>query len=298
MYMRLRTRPARILPTLILSALAACGLSSVATAASLHCDSVRDTTIYQGQNPDNNNTNGLTDFFSAGRNNDPNSTRQIQRALIQFDLAGIPANATITSATLNLRVTKVSGEPEASTTRHFWLIALKDIVPSKWGEGGTENTTRPPSGQGVQAVEGRDDTTWYYEQYKNVPWPSGKEGAIGPDPRVLPLDDDVGTAVGTGAVSWTKNQTSDQMIKDIQAWVNGTLPNEGWALIGEESTAASAKGSKREFASMNHANSSYRPGLTVTYTVPEPATTALCLVAALAATAVAGRRKKVVTRSS
>jgi hypothetical protein len=53
---------------------------------------------------------------------------------------------------------------------------------------------------------------------------------------------------------------------DIQSWINGSAPNFGWIITG---TVNSPNRSVKIFYSRNHPEESYRPLLSVTYTLTE-----------------------------
>jgi len=77
------------------------------------------------------------------------------------------------------------------------------------------------------------------------------------------------------------------MIMDIQAWVDGTMPNDGWVVLGEEDPAVPR--TKRQFAS--HEDVVYQPILTVN-TVPEPSTWLLCPIASAMSAGYARRSRR------
>ena len=259
-------------------AVLACGIASPpARCDSATCLASKDNTLFQYvYDPDNPTapimSNGIGPWFASGQNN----SLQIQRALLQFDLSDIPANATITGVTLDLHVTDV---PKSETSgggnqRTFWLKALQLPGGSSWGEGQSNAVPGPGTGRGVPAQPG--DATWLHQQYDTVPWPAGREGALGPDrldasglgepAGVVPAMDSVpSTPV---PVTWT----NAGMALDVQAWVHGDVLNDGWVVVGEEGDSDALRGSKRTFASREA--QAYQPTLTVQYTVPpeSPAT--------------------------
>ena len=256
---------------LVLAVWALAGVPA-AWAESVTCYAVKDNTIFQ----DNNNANGIGVWISAGQNN----SSQIQRGLIQFDLAAIPAAAQVSSVTLNLYVVAVP-KTDKARERSFWVQALQGIGTPSWGEGASD---AKDVGQGVVAQTG--DATWFYKQYNTVPWPTGREGAL----AAGPLGDPVGvvpanlspepTNTTPYLVSWKKTLATDQLVKDVQAWANGSVVNNGWVLVGEEGPGDALKGSKRQFASREAGV--YQPSLLVEYVVPEPALWALGLSGTIA----------------
>jgi hypothetical protein len=267
---------------LFLFTLAEDSLTRQAAADQILCSAVRDNTIFQGGTA---NSNGIGTWFAAGK-----SGTEIQRGLIQFDLSGIPVGSTINSATLSLYVINAPAQ-DYTNTRYFWLQALQGVGSPSWGEG---NSSADPSGQGQGVAAQTGDATWLYKRYNTDLWPGG-QGALGPDPIIssvglaagfVPGVTTIPTPIAPLPVEWTKSQSTDQMLLDIKAWVDGTMPNDGWAMLGEESTTRS----KRQFGS--HENSSFYPSLTVTYTVPEPAAWLLCLSAGMMAMGPIWRRRR------
>jgi hypothetical protein len=236
-----------------------------ASAESLTCYAVKDNTIFQN----NNNANGIGVWISAGK-----TGTDIQRALIQFDVAAIPGTAQVTAVTLNLYVVSVPLQ-DVSNQRSFWLQALQGIGTPSWGEGASNAGN---VGQGAPAQPG--DATWFYKQFDTVPWPTGREGALAAGPLGDPIGSVPGNIGSTPTppylVSWKKTLATDQAVKDVQAWVNGSVPNDGWVLVGEEGGIRT----KRQFASREAGV--YQPTLVVDYVVPEPALWALGLSGAVA----------------
>src|SRR2546428_10803106 len=92
-------------------------------ADSITLNPVADTALHELYS--DNNFGGVTDLPAGGINLPGFQTR----ALFRFDLAAIPTNATITSVTLALTVTRVPDSfPENST------FGLHRLLQS-WGEG-------------------------------------------------------------------------------------------------------------------------------------------------------------------
>lgn len=231
------------------------------------CPDIQDNTLFQvdPSNPTIVNSNGIGPWFAAGRNRGG----QLQRGLIQFDLSHIPTNATVTAASLSLYVT---GVPNIETSnalgpRSFWLVALQGIGDPSWGEGASYAGTSG-GGQGAPAQIG--DATWLHKQYDALPWPVGREGALGPAALVDPgfLGPPAGTVpkitdpIPTPPIPVT--WANSQMVLDVQAWVRGTIRNDGWVVVGEEAISDSSQSSKRQFAS-REGEAAYHPVLHVDY---------------------------------
>jgi hypothetical protein len=58
------------------------------------------------------------------------------------------------------------------------------------------------------------------------------------------------------------------MVADVQAWVDGAEGNFGWILVGDESTATTAK----RFNSVQNLTVDNRPSLTIVFTPPSTVT--------------------------
>jgi hypothetical protein len=179
----------------------------------------------------------------------------VKRALLQFDIAGtIPANATITNATLQLEASLISG----STTN----VTVNKVL-AQWGEGTSDATGDESTG----AAATTNDATWTHRLYPGTTWTTtgGQYNATA----------SATTAVtGTGTYLWT----SAAIISDVEGWLNSPSSNFGWILLGVESGNTQKRFDSRQFI----ANPAQRPKLIVTYTLPAP-TGACCLAGVPAA---------------
>jgi hypothetical protein len=193
----------------------------------------KDNTLYEDET--GSLSNGAGQYMFVGRT--ASTTDKKRRAILAFDVAGsIPADATITTATLALNLSKTNS---GATTINLHVAA------SDWGEGSSQASGQ--EGGGGAATPG--DVTWIHAFYDTVNWtnPGG--------------DYDVGvsaTAVvtGLGKYQWS----TPQMAADVQDWLdNGG--NYGWILIGDEASNFTT----RRFDSRENTNPANRPVLTVTY---------------------------------
>ena len=209
---------------------------------------VADTTLYEAS-PNNNLGDG--DTFTAGLR--PKGGRT--RALIEFDLTGLPANIQVTSATLKLTV--VNTPPTGPVNSTF---ALHHATAS-WGEG--NNTSRYG---GAPADPG--ESSWNRRFAGGVSWanPGGDFlGAIS------------SSAFISGNGSYFFASTAG-LVSDVQGWHDNPAGNFGWLL---SSQAESSSRSIRRFGSRESGANS--PSLIVEFTVvPEPSAIALLGVGALA----------------
>jgi hypothetical protein len=221
---------------LVIGATAAVALASAGAradvSASLSGPAVTsDTTLYS-DNPTHNA--GGTSSGYAGQT----VAHGFRRMLLRFDLSSIPSNATIVSATLDMRITQVpTGGGNVSHALHR--------VSNSWVEG----TVSTASGAGGALEAG--SASWNSRQEPGVPWSTPGGDYAGTASATTP------TGSATGPVSWT----GPGLAADIQAWVNGSQPNHGWIVIGDETVTPSA----RRYESKESTTPSFRPTLTVWY---------------------------------
>ena len=211
--------------------------------ASVALPSIKDNSIYS-ELPDN--SNGAFPHVFAGRiDGEP----FFRRALVLFDVAGnVPAGATITSASLAMRVTLVPLNAFSTT------VSLHKLLAS-WGEAASDSGGE--GGAGIFAEIG--DVTWNDRYYD----------PLTPDHWTTTGGDFVATATTTAALSTLAvgvTFTGGTLVADVQSWLDQPADNHGWMLVGDESLQRSA----RRYASREHPNPAYHPTLTVQYTPPPP----------------------------
>ena len=198
----------------------------------------QDNSIYEPP-PGTGRSNGAFEGIFAGNT----SAGLARRALMRFDIAGnIPAGATITSVSLNLTVTQA---PPAVPNHPFTLHPLQ----SAWGEGASNSGL--PGGLGAAAGPG--DATWGMAIMPATPWTT-PGGDFVPAPSATMM---VGTS---GQFTWS----SASMVADVQAWLDGSIPNHGWILLGDEVGTMTA----RRFGSRENPIVNARPTLVIDYTDP------------------------------
>ena len=194
-----------------------------AAADTAEIPAVKDNTLYES--PDGSLSNGAGTRMFAGVTAQP----AFRRALIAFDVAGnLPPGATVTSVTLTLeQVMTIAGVEPVSLHR----------VDQDWGEG----ASFAPGAQGAGGPAAPGDATWVHTFYDTEMWTT-LGGVFSPTPSATR---DIG---GFGSYSWT----SPGMVADVQVWLDNPASNFGWALLGNETSAVTAKTfSTREAASNN-----------------------------------------------
>jgi len=208
---------------------------------------VADNTIYSESGTV---SNGAGEFLFAGRTGGSLGT-DTRRALVRFDLSGIPSGSVITTASFTLFMSRsISGPANVSVHR----------LNAPFGEAGSNAGGN--EGRGTVALPG--DATWTDNVLGTSAWTtSGGDFAAPPS-----ATQSVG---GVGSYGWS----GAGLVADVQAWVDGSSSNDGWILLGDE---ASANTAKRFNSRSNLLNT---PQLVVEY-IPEPSVAALLSLAGLA----------------
>ncbi|MDX1909285.1 MAG: DNRLRE domain-containing protein [Bacteroidia bacterium] len=195
---------------------------------------VQDNTLYEDENGAFSNGAGA-DIYAGVTNNSV-----IRRGLLKFDLSGIPAGSTITSATLTM-TKSLGGLGPNPVSVH--------LLTQDWGEGTSVATT---GGGGMGAGATNNDATWLHRFFPGQFWTN-------------PGGDYVSTASATVSIGnfGPYNWTSTQIMADVQGWVDNPGTNFGWIVIGNEGSVQSTQ----RFNSREASIPANRPKLTVTYGV-------------------------------
>lgn len=196
----------------------------------------KDTYIYGNDFTLNHGTK--TTFITCQLSNDP------AKALIQFNLSSIPAAAVIRSAVLSIYCLS-----EQSTSNRT-VEARRSLV--EWFEG-SQSDSAPTAGQ--------DGSTWNLRNANgSVAWAGGAGGAAGSD-----YSSSVTASVSiTDPLAWYDLD----LTADVQDFVDGTLTNYGWWLVGNVVFSNSGK----TFASSDYTiDSTLRPKLVIDYYIPSGA---------------------------
>jgi hypothetical protein len=207
-------------------------------ADSVVLQAVRDNTLFEDADGDTSNGSGPGLF--CGRTSQGRS----RRALLAFDVAAtLPAGAVVVEARLELHFASSSD----LTPR---VLSLHRVV-ADWGEGASFST----GGSGAPAQTG--DATWLHRSYPGSPW-SNAGGDFAPEPSAAT------TVSGQGGESaWS----SVLLTADVTAWLDGSEPDFGWLLLGDETGFNTA----RRCDSRESPTESLRPRLVIHFVVPTPA---------------------------
>lgn len=209
----------------------------------------RDNTLYESDEGTLSNGSGERLFAGA------TSVGFVRRALLHFDLSGIPAGATVTGVTLDMQVSRVPFLPPST---QFDLHRLTQ----DWGEGASDALMEEGGGAPSEA----GDATWLHTFYPGPLWTNeGGDFVAGISATTI-------HSGGIGPISWS----SAGLVADVQAWLDGANGNFGWLIKARnEGQAESAK----RFDSRERTPATTRPRLTVEY-VTGPVTAVPALPAA------------------
>lgn len=213
------------------------GGSGVVLADVVSLTSDHDATLYE--DPSGALANGSGQGFFAGTNLFAGT---IRRGLVSFDVAGaLPAGSTILSATITLNMSRTVALTE-TVTLHRALAAWGEGPSVPFGEGGGGAASQP------------GDATWLHTVYPGQFWAS-PGGDFDPTPSAsLPIG-------GLGFYTWG---AGGELVADVQGWLDAPGSNHGWAVLGNEAAATTAK----RFDSRENITAANRPMLTIEYTPP------------------------------
>jgi hypothetical protein len=218
--------------------------TSVICADTVMLKPVADTSLFQFM-PDNNL--GAQTFLPIGVTGTFGAFTRL-RGLVRFDLSQIPANATVSNATLTVRVVFSAGGANTAFDLHRML--------QPWIEGNKSGGPDKMGNLGALATDGEPD--WNHRQHPSVAWGSAG-GAAGVD------------YVSTATASITVTPPSSYIFSnatvtaDVQRWVTNAASNFGWMIKSRNETSAAAGTAKRFGSREDDPNA---PVLTVTFSAP------------------------------
>lgn len=172
-----------------------------------------------------------------------------RRSLLQFDLAGVPQGAIITSAELRVYVDKNAFR--SSITDVATLYRLTE----SWGEGSANGGTG-----GGGALASPEDATWKYRFYGNPSAGIPRIEWLAPGGTFVATPSGQATLAGIGAITF---QSTPGLVADVQGWVSNAGTNHGWIMLGNEDADQNA----RRILSRTSAAAANRPELTVVYSL-------------------------------
>lgn len=162
-----------------------------------------------------------------------------------FNLAdSIPQGATITSAKVRLHMSKTNAAAGAVD------IKLHKVT-AEWGEGTSDaEGNQGNEGSGAPATSG--DATWLHRSFNTVLW-STPGGDFSPT---------VSASLSVAGIGVYEFGSSEQLVSDVQGWLDSASTNYGWIVIGNEATTTTAK----RFDTREIVTEAHRPTLIVQYT--------------------------------
>lgn len=182
--------------------------------------------------------NGAGPALFCGRvNNTGGGT--LRRAVLWFDVSGIPAGSTITAVSLQLHFQSATPSAQVCTVH---------AVQAPWGEGESSDL----GGGGAPATPG--DATWSHREWPSTPWTT-PGGDFAPVASASALIDGVG---------FRSFASTPQLVADVQAWVDNPASNFGVLIKGNEAVLQTTK----KFDSRESAEAAQRPLLNVEFTPP------------------------------
>lgn len=209
------------------------GLFSLSAQTTVSLSPAKDNTLYESN--DGTLSNGSGRYLFVGNTNNGAA----RRALLQFDLGEIPAEATITEVELVMTMNK-SAAGAMDLSLH--------LLTKDWGEGSSEAGGQ----QGGGGAPTTDDATWIHNFFDTSTWDNAG-GDFVAEPSATQ------SVSGSGPYGWT----SDELLADVQGWYADPGSNFGWIMIGNEAQNQTAK----RFYSREEGTEADRPILNVTYEV-------------------------------
>ncbi len=183
-------------------------------------------------------SNGAGEYFFIGRTNQ--GTNELRRGLIYFDISSIPTGSTINAVSLNITSSRtIAGQRDVSI----------HTAQADWGES-TSNSTALGGGMGAPAETG--DATWTNAFHNGAAW-STAGGDFNP------------SAIETLSINGdqTISFVSNNLVTEVQSWLDVPAGNFGLFVIGDESTSTTA------YRFNSRENNSNPPELIIDYSLPQ-----------------------------
>lgn len=218
---------------MILGVLAAASVAVPAAALDfVEIGAVRDNTLFEDEH--GSLSSGAGAYLFAGNT----SQHGLRRAVIAFDLAVIPVDATIDSVFLQVHVSLANDQSARP-------LSARLLIDS-WGEGSSDSGT---GGSGAPAQTG--DATWIHRFHPDQEWSSP-----GGDFSFLTS----GLVSTTGVGHYTLS--GEGLAADVRTWIDDPKTAHGWLLLGDESEPGTA----RRIDSRENLEPENRPKLIVYFT--------------------------------
>jgi len=209
------------------------GTLTSGTLTSVTLTSIKDATLYEDA------TGALSNGAGQGMFAGTKGAGHAVRGVVAFDVAGkVPAGMTLTGVKLRLNLS-------AASSSSAQAIGLHRVL-ADWGEGST--VASGGGGGGGPASPG--GATWLHTFLPDKFWsrPGGDFEATSSASIEV---------AGILAYEWG---STDQMVADVQMWLDNPSSNHGWLLMGNDSAT-----SVKRFDTRENASAANRPSLTLTF---------------------------------
>ncbi len=207
----------------------------------------KDNTLYEDDQGDVSNGAGMGLFLGkVGSDGD----ELLRRALVRFDLSGIPPGAVINSVTVSFVINQVPWN------NAFADSATLQRAATNWGEAGSNSPGA--EGQGTRAQAG--DATWLHSFYDSATWttPGGDYDSL------------ISATAAFGAFNPEALVfvSTPELINDIKGWIANPATNNGWVLRGDEVRSKNARRVASRECPADPICFGDPPALTIDYIVP------------------------------
>ena len=209
---------------------------------SVQLEPAKDNTLYESVTGSLSNGAGDKLFFGLIQNG------EIRRGLLEFDLTGIPPQAQAISASLDLVVANIPPTAQAAdahlhTALNEWGAA-GSVAPGAGGTGGTPLT---------------GDATWLHTFFDTSLW-----NTPGGDFNPTPSASAGFTTVNGETITFDSSDAgSEDLLVDLNLWIQSPADNHGWLLLGDEVNNGNARSVSSADAASN------QPTLTIDYIIPD-----------------------------
>jgi hypothetical protein len=206
------------------------------TTSKVTMTSIKDTTLYEDAT--GALSNGAGEHMFAGTKGAGHSVR----VLVAFDVAGkVPAGTTITAVKLRLYMS-------AANSYSAQTMGLHRVL-ADWGEGSTVAS----GGGGGGGPASKGGATWLHTFFPDKFWSRSGGDFEATSSASIEVE-------GIRAYEWG---STDQMVADVQMWLDNPSSNHGWLLMGNDNATM-----VKRFDTRENASEANRPSLTLTLSYP------------------------------
>jgi hypothetical protein len=247
-------RSKTLLAAAVAAAISYAGMG-LASANIINITPSKDNTLYEYDPAVGDTSNALGFHLFAGKT----GMGKLRRGVLAFNIAGsIPAGSTITGVTLSMNMSR-------TPINVAYPVELHKLL-ADWGEG----TSQASGEEGDGAPATPNDATWRHRFFDTIFWAvrgGDFEATVSASQSVSVV----------GPYMWS----SQQMVADVQDWLDNPAGNFGWLVLGDEKPTLTAKRfDTRESANPPVLTVQYTPPTTPTPTQPPPSPTATATVTA------------------